>query len=89
MGKIGKDSGVWDITKVRNKSEVSDEARTKGAKVHSASLMDIQGVALYGALFFFFSKTGRFCCVKWCWLCWFRCLVASSGARTHSLTKAE
>ena len=27
--------------KVRNKSEVIDEARTKGAKVHSASLMDI------------------------------------------------
>ena len=26
------------------------------------------------------------CCVKWCW---FRCHVASSGARTHSLTNAE
>ena len=32
---------VWDKTKVRNKSEVIDEARTKGAKVHFASLMDI------------------------------------------------
>ena len=32
---------AWDITKVRNKSEVSDEARTKGIKVHFASLMDI------------------------------------------------
>ena len=31
----------WDITKVRNKSEVIDEARTTGAKVHFASLMDI------------------------------------------------
>ena len=31
----------WDITKVRNKSEVIDEARMKGAKVHFASLMDI------------------------------------------------
>ena len=30
-----------DITKVRNKSEVIDEARTKGVKVHFASLMDI------------------------------------------------
>ena len=30
-----------DITNVRNKSEVIDEARTKGAKVHFASLMDI------------------------------------------------
>ena len=38
----------------------------------------VQGVALYGALVF--PKTGRFCCVKWCWLCWFRC-----PARTDSL----
>ena len=30
-----------DITKVRNNSEVIDEARTKGAKVHFASLMDM------------------------------------------------
>ena len=32
---------AWDLTKVRNKSEVIDEARTSGAKVHFASLMDI------------------------------------------------
>ena len=32
---------AWDLTKVRNKSQVIDEARTKGAKVHFASLMDI------------------------------------------------
>ena len=32
---------AWDLTKVRNKSEVIDEARTKSAKVHFASLMDI------------------------------------------------
>ena len=32
---------AWDMTKVRSKSEVIDEARTKGAKVHFASLMDI------------------------------------------------
>ena len=30
---------AWDLTKVRNKSEVIDEARTKGIKVHFASLM--------------------------------------------------
>ena len=30
-----------NITKVRNKSEVINEARTKGVKVHFASLMDI------------------------------------------------
>ena len=32
---------AWDLTKVRSKKEVIDEARTKGAKVHFASLMDI------------------------------------------------
>ena len=32
---------AWDLTEVRSKSEVIDEARTKGAKVHFASLMDI------------------------------------------------
>ena len=32
---------AWDKTKVRNKSEVIDEARTKGAKVHFASLMEL------------------------------------------------
>ena len=34
-------SQTWDLTKVRRKSEVIDEARTKGAKVHFASLIDI------------------------------------------------
>ena len=32
---------AWDLTKVRSKSEVIDEAWTKGRKVHFASLMDI------------------------------------------------
>ena len=32
---------AWDITKARNKSEVIDEARTRGAKVHCASQIDI------------------------------------------------
>ena len=32
---------AWNLTKVRNKPEVIDEARTKGRKVHFASLMDI------------------------------------------------
>ena len=32
---------AWDLTKVRSKKEVIDEARTKGAKVHFASLVDI------------------------------------------------
>ena len=31
---------AWNLTKVRSKKEVNDEARTKGAKVHFASLMD-------------------------------------------------
>ena len=32
---------AWNLTKVRSKKEVIDEARTKGAKVLFASLMDI------------------------------------------------
>ena len=32
---------AWDLTKVRSTKGVIDEARTKGAKVHFASLMDI------------------------------------------------
>ena len=32
---------AWNLTKVRSKKELIDEARTKGAKVHFASLMDI------------------------------------------------
>ena len=31
----------WNMTKVRSKKEVTDEARTSGATVHFASLMDI------------------------------------------------
>ena len=33
---------AWDKTKVRNKSEVIDEARKEGRKVHFASLMDFR-----------------------------------------------
>ena len=40
MGKLEKIS-AWNLTKVRSKSEVIDEARTSGATVHFASLMDI------------------------------------------------
>ena len=32
---------AWNLTKVRSKKEVIDEARTKGTRVHLASLMDI------------------------------------------------
>ena len=39
-GKLEK-IPAWNITKVRSESEVIDEARTKGAKAHVASLMDI------------------------------------------------
>ena len=40
-GKISEKISAWNLTKVRSKKEVIDEARTKGIKVHSASLMDI------------------------------------------------
>ena len=32
---------AWNLTKVRSEKDVIDEARTKGVKVHFASLMDI------------------------------------------------
>ena len=38
--KLDKKS-AWNLTKVRSKKEVIDEARTSGAKVHFASLMDM------------------------------------------------
>ena len=41
MGKTGENSGVGPDKKNRSESEVIDEARTKGIKVHFASLMDI------------------------------------------------
>ena len=40
MGKLEKIT-AWKLTKVRSKKEVIDWARTTGAKVHFASLMDI------------------------------------------------
>ena len=40
MGKLEKIS-AWNLTKVRGQKEVIDEARTSGATVHFASLMDI------------------------------------------------
>ena len=40
MGKLEKFS-AWNLTKVRSEKQVIDEARTSGAKVHFASLMDI------------------------------------------------
>ena len=39
MGKL--EIFGWNLTKVRSKKEVIDEARTSGATVHFASLMDI------------------------------------------------
>ena len=32
---------AWNLTKVRSKKEATEDARTKGAKVHFVSLMDI------------------------------------------------
>ena len=41
MGEIGENFGVGNLTKVKSKKQVIDEARTSGATVHFASLMDI------------------------------------------------
>ena len=39
-GKLEKNS-AWNLTKVKNKKEVIDEARTSGATIHFASFLDI------------------------------------------------
>ena len=39
--KLGK-LPAWQLTKVRNKKEVIEEARNKDRKVHFASLMDLR-----------------------------------------------
>ena len=38
--KLEKNS-AWNLTKVRSKKQVIDEARASGARVHFASLMDV------------------------------------------------
>ena len=35
---------AWNLANVRNKSEVTDEARNNSVKVHFASLMDLCGL---------------------------------------------
>ena len=40
MGKLEKNP-AWQLTKVRNKKDVINEARNKVRKVHFASLMDL------------------------------------------------
>ena len=40
MGKT-EEKTAWQLTKVRNKKNVIDEARNKGRTVHFASLMDL------------------------------------------------
>ena len=40
MGKLEK-IPAWQLTKVRNTKEVTEEARVEGRKVHFASLMDL------------------------------------------------
>ena len=40
-GKNLEKISAWNLTKVRSKKEVIDEAKTKGARVHFASLMHI------------------------------------------------
>ena len=41
VDKEWENSSVWNLTKVRSKKEVIDEARTSGATVHFASILDI------------------------------------------------
>ena len=41
MGKNWENISAWNLTKVRSKEGVIDEARASGVTVHFASFMDI------------------------------------------------
>ena len=74
---------AWNLTKDRSKKEVIDKARTSGATVHFASLMDIQCVALIGAVFF--QKMAVTVALNGAVSLPVRRLVASNSACTHFL----
>ena len=64
---------AWDLTKVRNKSEVIDEARTKGIQVHFSSLMDtchlkIAELETKHQKKQRSSRTPRWYCERWFWI---------------------
>ena len=92
MGKLEK-IPAWNLTKVKSKKEVIDEARTKGAKVHFASLMDT--CHLKNAEFEtkhqkiqWSSCTPRWYCERWFWiLCsihWTRFIsITNDSSKSH------
>ena len=65
---------AWQLTKVRNKKEVIDEARNKGRKVHFASLKDGSlssqefGVGASISKITRSSCTPRWHCERWFWI---------------------
>ena len=75
---------AWNLTKARSKSEVIDEARTSGAKVHCASLMDICHLKkswIGGKA----TKIQRSSCTPW-WYCERRFRVLCSIHRTRIIS---
>ena len=77
---------AWDLTKVRSKSEVIDEARKKGAKVYFASLMDICHLKNAELETKHQKYKGRVCtprryCGRWFWL-----LRSIHGTRITSIS---
>ena len=87
MWKIGENFGVEPWRKVRSKKEVIDEARTTGAKVHFASLMDIcpfEKCWIGGKA----PKIQRSSCTprRLLWKTWFRFLRSIDRTRIISIT---
>ena len=84
---------AWNLTKVRSKKEVIDEARTKGAKVHFASLIDIchsknAELETKAPKIQRKSCASRRHCVRWFWiLCSIHCTriisIANDGSKGH------
>ena len=61
---------AWNLTKVRGKKEVIDEARTAGAKIHFASPMDIRhlNAELVAKLFLILVELARFPVAFFIWI---------------------
>ena len=87
VGKFGEKFGVGDLTKVRSKKEVIDEARTLGAKVHFASLMDTCHMK-NAELEVKAQKILRSSCIQW-WCCKrrFRVWCSIHWTRIFSISK--
>ena len=86
-GKLGEKL-AWNLTKVRSKKEVIEEARTSGAKVHFPSKMDMSFEECWMG-----GKTPKMqrssCTPRWYCKRWFRLLRTVHWTRIVSVTNSK